>query len=108
MSCINCCIFTGRLVKEPDFRTTTTDKSVCNFSIAVESGWGDNKKTFYPDFVAWNGQADFASKLSKGTMVAVYAKFTQREYEDKQGTKRKAVEFVVEEIQAMEPKRNGG
>lgn len=106
MSSINSCNFTGRLTSDPELKFTTNEKKrVCTFSIACERGFGDSKKTFFPTFVAWNAQAEFVSKLPKGTMVAITSELTERSYTDKQSVKRKVTEFVVTNIQATESKR---
>lgn len=105
---MNSCFFTGRLVREPELRTTQSGKSVANFSLACEDGYGDKKTVEFPDFTAWNGIADFAAKLPKGTMVTVRAKMTTESYTAKDGTKRKQVKYVVQELQsAFSPQQNG-
>lgn len=105
---MNSCFFTGRLVREPELRTTQSGKSVANFSLACEDGYGDKKTVEFPDFTAWNGIADFAAKLPKGTMVTVRAKMTTESYSAKDGTKRKQVKYVVQELQsAFSTQQNG-
>lgn len=102
---VNNCIFTGRITHTPELKTTPTGKSVCSFSIACENGYGERKKVVYPTFVAWGGQAEFVSKLAKGTKIAVVAKYDERSWETKNGDKRRAYEFIVSEVEAQEPKR---
>lgn len=102
---MNTTIFTGRITHTPELKTTQNGKSVCSFSIAVERGWGDNKKASFPVLIAWNGQAEFVAKLPKGTMIVARAAYDERKWEDKNGQKRKSHEFIVEEIQSLEPKR---
>lgn len=105
---MNNCFFTGRLVREPELRTTQNGKSVANFSLACEDGYGDQKKVEFPEFTAWNGTADFAAKLQKGTMVTVRAKMTTDSYTAKDGTKRKQVKYVVQELQSAFPTQQNG
>lgn len=105
---MNNCFFTGRLVREPELRTTQNGKSVANFSLACEDGYGDKKTVEFPEFTAWNGTADFAAKLQKGTMVTVRAKMTTDSYTAKDGTKRKQVKFVVQELQSAFPTQQNG
>ena len=45
---VNVVALTGRLTKDVELRQTTSGTSVCNFTIAVDSGYGDEKKT---DFI---------------------------------------------------------
>ncbi len=104
MSDINTTVFTGRIVRDPELQTTQTGLSVCTFNIAVEKGYGDNKKVVYPTIVAWKGTAEFVSKLRKGTKVAVSAEYDERSWQTKNGDKRKAYEFNAVRVAAMEPK----
>lgn len=106
MSDVSVSVFTGRIAHDPELKTTTNGKSVCTFSIAVEKGYGENKKVVYPTIVAWNGQAEFVSKLRKGTKIAVTAEYDERSWETRNGDKRKAYEFVASKITAMEPKQH--
>lgn len=105
MSVRNNCGFIGRLTHEPEVKVTTSNKKVCSFSLAVECGWGENKKVIYPEFVAWNGQAEFVGKLSKGTLVAVDTQLDIRSWEGNDGSKKKKCEFVVRDIMALDSKR---
>ena len=36
--------FTGNLGKNAEIKTTQNGKTICSFSVAVTSGYGDNKK----------------------------------------------------------------
>ena len=102
MSCINCCVFTGRLVKEPDFRTTPSGVSVVSFRIAVERSFvkqGEDRQADFIDIVAWRQTAEFVARwFRKGSMIAVQGSIQTRNYEDKQGNKRTAVEVVADNV----------
>ncbi|HAN21593.1 MAG: hypothetical protein A2Y15_05980 [Clostridiales bacterium GWF2_36_10] len=105
MSCISVSVFSGRLTTDPELKSSTSGKPVCTFKIAVERGYGEQKRTYFPTLVAWNGYATFVSKLAKGTKITARCEYTERNYKDKQGNKRNVVEFLVQEIEA-EPKRS--
>ena len=48
--------FIGRLVRDPELKTTTSGKSVCKFSIAVKRNYKDQNGEYQSDFidcVAW-------------------------------------------------------
>lgn len=106
MGNLNNCVFTGRISQVPDLRTTNSGKNVCVFSIAVEKGYGDNKKVFFPTFTAWNGQATFVSKLAVGTMIAISAEYYEQQYTSKSGEKRKKYGFEVKNISAISKKED--
>lgn len=106
---MNSCFFTGRIVREPELRKTTQNGNyVANFAIAAEHYQKDQKIVEYPELVAWGKQAEFAAKLPKGTMLSVRAIMKTDSYTAKDGTKRKQVRFVVQELQsAFSAQQNG-
>lgn len=96
---INNTVLMGRLTADPELRTTQSGKSVCSFQLAVERDFVDKEGNRPTDFifcVAWSGTAKFIDKhFSKGKMLAVQGSMQSRNYEDKQGNKRTAIELLV-------------
>ena len=98
---LNCVTLIGRLTADPELRTTTTGKSVANFTIAVDRAYskGGNKETDFINIVCWEGTADFVSKyFGKGSMIAIQGSIQTRNYEDKNGNKRTAFEVLAREV----------
>lgn len=98
---LNCVTLIGRLTADPELRTTTTGKSVANFTIAVDRAYskGGNKETDFINIVCWEGTADFVSKyFGKGSMIAIQGSIQTRNYEDKDGNKRTAFEVLAREV----------
>lgn len=99
---INRVILMGRLVSDPDKRTTSSGLSVASFRLAVDRGYqrGDGGQT--ADFiscVAWRQTADFiCNYFSKGRMIALEGKLQSRSYEDREGNKRNVLEVVVDQV----------
>ena len=94
---LNTIIIMGRITHSLELKTVSGDKSVLNFSVAVERAYGKEKITDFFDCVAWNNTANFISKyFSKGDMIAVTGQMTTREYTGKDGTKKRAFEILVE------------
>ena len=84
----------GRLVKEAELRTTTNGKSVTTFTLAVER---DKEHTYFVDCVAWEKTAENISRFCKtGDMIIIEGMLTTRNYEDKNGNKKKATEILVD------------
>lgn len=76
--------FTGNLGK--DCRVGSAGgTSVCNFSVAVKSGYGQNEQTIWVDCALWGQRADggLPGYLVKGQQVAVTGELGQREHEGK-------------------------
>lgn len=94
---INNVVLMGRMTRDPELRKTNTDKSVVNFTIAVDRFGKDNGADFI-NCVAWEKTADFINGyFSKGSMIAVSGSISTRSYEDKDGNKRTATEVTVRE-----------
>lgn len=94
---MNKILLIGRMTRDPEFRTTQNDKAVATFSLAVDDGFGENKKTYFFNVTVWGKAAVAVSSYThKGSKVAVTGKLTSRSYEDKNGNKRTAVEVVTD------------
>jgi single-strand DNA-binding protein len=72
----------GNLTRDPEMRTTNNGTQVTSFTIAVNSGWGDNKKTSFIPVTAWNKTAENCHKfLNKGSKIAVSGRIDTESYE---------------------------
>lgn len=99
---INNVVLMGRLVATPELRSTGTGISVVSFTIAVDRSYakqGEQRQADFIDCVAWRSTAEFITKyFQKGSMIALTGSIQTRNYEDKNGNKRKAVEVVVDNV----------
>lgn len=99
---LNVVALMGRLVADPQLRQTTTGKNVASFRVAVDRGRkdanGQNQADFF-DIVAWDKSAEFVCRyFQKGSMIAVEGRLQSRNYQDKSGNNRNAVEVVVNNV----------
>ena len=98
---MNNCVFTGRLTKDPEIKTTQNGKKYINFSIAVDRKTKDSNGQRQADFIpciAWNKTAEIiAQYFVKGSPIGVTGSLQVRSY-DKDGEKRFAYEILVNEI----------
>lgn len=99
---LNVVALMGRLVADPQLRQTTTGKNVASFRVAVDRGRkdanGQNQADFF-DIVAWDKSAEFICRyFQKGSMIAVEGRLQSRNYQDKSGNNRNAVEVVVNNV----------
>ena len=101
---MNKIILTGRLTKDPELRFTPgTGNSVTSFSMAVDDGFGDNKKTYFFNVVVWGKSAEaVANYTQKGSKVLVNGKLTTRSYDANDGTKRYVTEVVADSFNGIE------
>ena len=99
---LNSVILMGRLVADPELRTTTTGKSVATFRIAVDRGYSKNAAERTADFitiVAWEQTANFVCRyFAKGSMIAVQGSIQTRNYQDNNGNNRTAFEVLAREV----------
>ena len=99
---LNTVVIMGRLTADPELRTTASGLSVTSFSVAVDRRFqrqGEEKQTDFINVVAWRQTADFVSRyFHKGSMIAVQGSIQTRNYEDKNGNKRTAVEIVADNV----------
>lgn len=105
---LNKAILMGRLVADPELRSTPQGTPVCSFTLAVNRRTKPDEPQVadFLDIVAWGKTAEFVSKyFSKGQQVAVAGRIQSRMWTDKQDNKRKSVEIVAEEVHFAEPKR---
>lgn len=109
---LNCVVIMGRLVADPELRTTTSGLSVATFRVAVDRRYQKNSEEKQTDFiscVAWREKADFVSQwFRKGSMIAVQGTLQSRSYEDKNGMKRTAYEVVADNISFCGSKAESG
>lgn len=91
--------FAGRLGRDADRRATPNGKSVCNFSIGVDIGWGENKKTLWVGCALWGERGEnLAQYLTKGTAVAVAGEIDIRMYETKDGSTKAELTCNVQKV----------
>lgn len=99
---LNVVAIMGRLAADPQMRQTQAGKSVCHFRIACDRGRKDangQNQTDWLDVVAWDKTADFVSRyFSKGSMIAVTGRLQSRNYQDKNGNNRTAIEIVANQV----------
>ena len=99
---------TGRLGRDSKTNQTQGGTSVCNFALAVESGFGDKKQTIWLDCALWGKRAEGAlpQYLIKGAQVAVSGEMATREYQDNSGVNRTAVTLRVNDLTLLGNKQS--
>ena len=99
---LNVVAIMGRLVADPELRTTQSGINVVSFRIACDRNFarqGEQRQADFIDIVAWRQQAEFVSKyFQKGSLIAIEGSLQTRQYQDKNGNNRTAVEVVANNI----------
>ena len=94
---MNRVILKGRLGQDWEMRTVGESGSVANTSLATSEKYKDKETTQWHRLVAWNKTAEIVSQYTKkGEEILIEGKVTYRDWEDKEGNKRKSTEIIVE------------
>ncbi|MDD6200163.1 MAG: single-stranded DNA-binding protein [Firmicutes bacterium] len=101
----------GRLTRDPELRRTSSGIAVASFTVAVDRDFGGRdsgeKETDFIDCVAWRQTGEFVSKyFSKGSMIVVSGRLQIRNWNDKDGNKRRNAEVVADNVYFGESKRS--
>ena len=100
----------GNLGNTPEVKTTENGKKLCRFSIATNESYRNTQgdkvtETTWHQLIAWGAIAEIAEKyLDKGSEVAIEGKLINRNYTDKEGTKRFVTEIQVNELLLLSSK----
>ena len=104
---MNKVIFCGRTTKDIEMRYSQGENSMAigRFSIAIDSGYGDKKKTSFFNCAIFGKQAEaFERYVPKGTKVLLECEANQNQYTDKNGNKVNSVDFIVKSFEFCESK----
>ena len=109
---VNRVMLVGRLGRDPEMRHTSSGTPVTNFSVATDERWkGQNRerqtRTEWHNIVVWSKLAEICNQyLSKGRLVYIEGRIQTREWDDRDGNKRRTTEIVASDMRMLGP-RNG-
>lgn len=99
---LNVVALMGRLVADPELRTTTQGTNVCRFRLACDHSFvrqGEQRQADFIDVVAWRQTAEFVCKyFQKGSLIAIEGSLQTRQYQDKSGQNRTVVEVLADNV----------
>lgn len=114
MSSVNRVILVGHLGADPELRYTNGGTAVCSLRIATTETWTDKdgqrqERTEWHQISVWGKQAENCGQyLAKGRQVYVEGRLQSREYDDKEGVKRKVWEIQADRVNFLGGGREGG
>ena len=101
----------GRLTRDPELRRTQNGTAVAGFALAVDRDYKNadgTKETDFIEVVAWRSSAEFVSKyFAKGRMAVVEGRLQIRDWQDKNGNKRRNAEVVANNVYFGDSKKEG-
>ena len=106
---LNYAVLQGRLARDPELRTTQSGTSVCSFTVAWSEKYKETETKLFLNCTAWRGTAEMVSRnFQKGKEIIVEGKLSTREWQDREGNKRSAVEMTVDRVNFCGPKQAEG
>lgn len=97
----------GNVGRDPEVRSTTGGQTVANFSIAINEQWKDaqgnkQERVTWVECIAWGKLGELVAQyVHKGRQVYVEGRLQIREYEAKDGSKRRATEIVCRDVRFL-------
>ena len=109
---INSVTLVGRLTKDIELRKTSSNTSVCNFTVAVDRRFQSQQQggqsADFISCIAWRQSADFLAQYAgKGTIVGVEGRIQTRSYDGQNG-KVYVTEVVADSVQIISSRNGAG
>ena len=104
---VNRAILIGRLGRDPELRHTSSGTPVANFSVATDEFWNDSngerqRRTEWHNVVVWSRLAEICNQyLTKGKLVFIEGRIQTREWDDRDGNKRRTTEIVASDMRML-------
>ena len=101
---LNIVALNGRLTKDIELKKTPSNKSVTQFTLAVNR---DKEHADFIQCVAWEGTAELLSSYTrKGSKINVTGRLQTRDYTDVNGRKVYVTEVIVREVEFLDSKKD--
>lgn len=95
MADLNSFTFTGHLTQDASIRTLASGKKVLTANAAINTGYGDYKKTLYIKVQQWGDHGEkLLPYLKKGQLIGGQGEMSRAEWQSKEG--KQYVDFVVD------------
>ena len=98
----------GNLGADPKISTSKNGKNVVNFTVATNAYWKDaegqpQKRVDWHDVEAWDGLANIAALLLRGTQVLIMGNYRTDIWKDGKGMYHSRSKIVAERIRILSP-----
>lgn len=101
---VNKVILVGNLGRDPELSYLPSGQSVAKFTMATSRSYKDKngelkEETEWHNIVAWGKLGEICAQyLSKGRLAYVEGRIQSREYEDREGKKRRWFDIVADNV----------
>lgn len=111
---VNKVILVGNLGTDPEVRYMPNGNAVANLSLATSESWKDQQgqvqeRTEWHRLTMYRRLAEVAGEyLKKGSQIYVEGKLQTRKWQDQQGQDRYTTEVIVDQMQMLGGRNEGG
>ena len=102
----------GNITRDPEYRTLQSGVTCCQFTVACQRRFKNANGGYDADFincVAWRQTADFIHRyFIKGNKIGLTGTLQTRSYDAQDGSKRFVTEVLVENVEFVAPRSDGG
>lgn len=100
----------GNLTRDPEMKYVDGGgKAVTKFALAINRKSKNGDETMYMDCIAWDKLGEVCNQyLKKGMSALVEGRLVIRDFTNKDGEKKKAIEVVINDMQMLDKKENSG
>ena len=104
---MNKAILIGRLTRDPELRYTSSNRAVCQFTIAIDRPFTNqstgSREADFINVVAWDKTGENVGKyMAKGRLIAVEGRIQTRNYDNNEGRKVYVTEVIASNVQFLE------
>ena len=91
--------FIGNIGQDATTRYTANGKAITSFSVALSSGYGDNKITSWMNCSIFGERGEkLASYIQKGKQIGITGEFSARPWTNKDGVEKLSLDVAVHDV----------
>ena len=103
---MNKAILIGRLTRDPELRYTSSNRAVCQFTVAIDRPFTNQstgqREADFINVVAWDKTGENVGKyMSKGRLIAVEGRIQTRNYDNNEGKKVYVTEVIASNVEFL-------
>ena len=97
----------GRLTADPIIKYTEKNVAFARYTLAVNDGYNENKRTYFINMIAWGSRAETIAKyLTKGSKIAVIGRIQKKKKKKEDGTREYTYDVYTEHLEFLDTKGN--
>lgn len=104
---MNRALLAGRLAADAEVVKDEEDLKITRLRIAVDEWVKSERVSYFFNVTVFGPTAKACAVLQSGASIAADCKLRMREWEDKEGNKRRDVDLVADKVDFLSPKPGG-